>query len=625
VLIRLLSRTRRVATLAAIVLSGALVCVGVSVRADEERVEPLEVPRGLGPAPEQHPDLAPQARIELGLASRMERGYPERPMLAWSLIRESQRVSNPALASRAVEVASNTPMIVFEAFLAGASGATPLDLVRSFRSNLPALVWLGGLICLGLLLAALASLTIAASVGMARTLTLHGHAISHQLPGESTPSWLGPLALVALLSVLPLFGFGPLLCVASMATLAIVRSSAPQGAWLVGLLVAAGLAIGPGLDYTARILTQPLAQPQLAAAWRGEKREPLPLDAAYLEAAARADRASDDAADSDAAQLVDPIATYAWGSSLKHQGRLDEAERVLRERGAADRQLESRSSNLLGILHLARGDVSSALSEFERARAVSESATVLYNLSQTYARSVELLKRESLYAAARDLDPDLVSQYASLEGANVHRYVIQEPLPLGLYLARVFDDTPQARAWVADMRARALGAWVPGIGWLLLPLLGGVGWALRRENLSRCRRCDRPVCRACMPPGGGAACARCERLFSARARIDARVRKQQAELDRKQQNRLRWLRCVWSALFPGIGAWRHGNAWFGGTRLVLGALALGGLAASWLTPVPFEVGSAARVPVWGFAGLLGVLYAIEVVGIQRELARKVKT
>jgi len=609
---------------AAVVLLLAGTGAPVASLAGDQPVEPLEVPRGPGPEPEGHRELDPLERIELGLEAQRERGYRERPMLAWALLEEAHRTSNVALFERAVEVAPTTPRILFEALRAGASRAGIVELMNAFRECFPALVWLIGVALIGLVLGLLGAGGIVAGVGFARTLQLHGHVLLHLLKLPSAPAWAGPLIVLAGLGLLSLCGVGPVPIVGVMLALAIVGSSPSQASVLASLGVLATLALGPGLDLASRALTHPVAEPFVASAWRVDRSQPFPEDLAYLEAAARGP-GENGAGGAESTASPDALAVYAWANALKHQGELDAAERVIQARRTTSRVLEERSSNLLGILHLARGNVANALSEFERARAIGESATILYNLSQTYARDVELLKRESLYAAALDLDPNLVSQYAALEGSNVHRYVIQEPLPMGAYLERVFRSTAQSEAWAGEWRTRLLGPLLPRVGWIGLLALIAAGWALRQDRFMRCRRCDRAMCRKCKPSSGGTVCNRCERLFSPRARIDARVRKQQAEIDRRDQLRLRLIRSGASIAFPGVGDWLHGNAWLGGLRLVLAAVALGSAFGVLWSPAPFEVGGVTQVAAYAAWGVLLLLYAYEWIGVRQKLRAKGKT
>jgi len=575
-----------------------------------EDVAPLETPRGSGIAPERLADLDPQERIERGLEAQHERGFGERPIQAWALLQEAQRTGDRAWLERAIAAAPDTPSVRLVAASRGVFG-NPLGVLRAFGRNLPALLWLlgvvGGAVGLAVLLTAAAS----SLVALARTLTLDGHAIGHWLPLPKPIGWPGALGILVGLACLPWLGLGLGGVIAVAGAVAIRRLPLRQAWVTAGLLGLAGVVLGPGLDLGARLVTHPVTAPALVSTWRFDLGQPLPGDAERISrAAVRADAGSE----------PDPFYVYGWANALKHLGETQQATRVLQERPApTDRLLEARAANLLGVLHLAEGNVREALTDFEAARSIGESATVLYNLSQAYARNVELLKRESLYAAARDLDPDRVSAYAVLDGANIHRYVIQEPLPLGAYVSRALADTEAARALALALRVRVLGPILPHLSWILLPLLAGIGFALRRQGLVRCRRCDRPLCEDCAANITLDTCTRCDRLFSGRAKVDVRVRRQQAELDRRQQRLLGYVRAGVALVVPGIGAWLQGGAFAGALRALVLALGVGVLLAVRWIPTPFDVGDP-RMLAWvlGLA-LIVPVYAFEVWRVSTDI------
>jgi hypothetical protein len=303
---------------------------------------------------------------------------------------------------------------------------------------------------------------------------------------------------------------------------------------------------------------------------------------------------------------------------LKHRGETERAEKLLAAApSSGSAVVESRAANLLGIVRLARGDASAAITQFERARGQGETATVLYNLSQVYARRVELMRREELYTEALDRDAELVSQYAALDSANVHSYVIQEPLPLSLYLARMLAPTSEASVLARSLRRLWLGSALPGWGWILLPVVGLAGLPFRRKDLARCRRCDRAVCRRCSPVAGpGPTCPRCEGLFGTRAKTDARLRRQEQERDRLRQLWMRRMRAAAGLALPGLGALLEERMLAGMLRVGVLAFALGLAVAGDALPAPFELRPITGVSPWLAASLVGVLYVLELRGLR---------
>jgi len=214
-----------------------------------------------------------------------------------------------------------------------------------------------------------------------------------------------------------------------------------------------------------------------------------------------------------------------------------------------------------------------------------------------------------------------VSRYASLEGTNVHSYVIQEPLPTSLYLGRMLRATPEASALVRSLRRLWLGSVLPEWGWLLLPLVGLAALPLRSNAQARCRRCDRTVCRRCSPVvGPGPTCSRCEGLFGSRAKTDVRMRRQEQERDRFRQGWLRRARAAASLVVPGLGALLEERVLVGMLRVGLLGFALGLAAATDSLPVPFEMATVARAPGLLAAGLALALYALELRGLRTLLS-----
>jgi tetratricopeptide (TPR) repeat protein len=277
----------------------------------------------------------------------------------------------------------------------------------------------------------------------------------------------------------------------------------PKGeAFLVAIaLCGAGFALGPGLEHMAPALAAVGREPALLAAWRIDRGQALPGDIERVQSASQ--RSPDDA-----------VFKLALATTSLRNGELARAEQVL---GVPDADsgplLEAAALNLRGIVRLAQGDLGQAIPSFERARAAEESAPVDFNLSQAYGRALRLTEQQPAFEAARRLDGDLVSKYMSNEGANVHRYLIESSLPLELYALRALAPSEDSRALAAELRERLLGTLQRDRLWMLLPAAGLLALFLRRTNVSRCSRCDQPICYRCSRQAmSGGTCMRCVRL-----------------------------------------------------------------------------------------------------------------
>jgi hypothetical protein len=217
---------------------------------------------------------------------------------------------------------------------------------------------------------------------------------------------------------------------------------------------------------------------------------------------------------------------------------------------------------------------------------------VLFNLSQAYGRALRLADQTPLFDAARQLDAELVHAYTRRGQATFHTYLIPASLPALEYVVRALEPSVEAAAIALRLREQLLGRTLPEAAWGALPLMGLLVLVLRRPGVSHCSRCDRPVCRRCGPEDseGSSTCARCVRLFT-RESGDARVRRQQLEIDRQRQRRLAWQRMALGLVVPGLVALRGGELLRGGSQLLATALGAALAVAPSLIAVPWEVGA----------------------------------
>jgi tetratricopeptide (TPR) repeat protein len=556
-------------------------------------LDPLDVPLGLGPTPEQQIALAPAERIERAAKELGSRGYPQLPVLALALLVDG---ASPEDVERGVELAPEIPSLRIEAALERRSELDALAALGGLFTSFPCLGWLlsllSGAAAAGLCLAA----AVLAACAFLHSVSLHVHALGHRVGRPLEPA--AAVALLAALSFLPLLGLGPATVLAVLGALGIVRL-APRAALACGCALAlACLWVGPGLDLWSRLVFSPAENAAIWAAWRIERAQPLPSDFALLE------RAVQEEPDDLVYRLA--LATY-----FKRLGDLERAQQqIATVPPTASPELQARAINFSGILELARGNLDAALQQFGRARSLQESAAVLYNLSQAHARNLNLDKRHEMFESALELDPDLVGRYAARSGTSIHDYLIQEPVPAHLFLPHLLVRSDDADAFSAQLRTRLLGFAAPRWLWLALAAVALCAVWLRRANLLRCRRCDRPVCGRCTPAAAVAeTCLRCERLLTSRARVDARVREEQSRVDRRVQRLLRWQRAALTLLLPGIGSWFAGRPFLGWLRICVFAFALSLPAVAQQLPVPFEVGRLALVlPLGAAAGVGLVVY-----------------
>jgi tetratricopeptide (TPR) repeat protein len=558
--------------LAAWLLAAGHPCVALSAL---EVADPLEVPRGAEPS--LSPGLeTPEARLDHAIGGFRARGYRELPVLAEAVL----EVGGGNAPARALELAPSIPAV---RFAVAREQMNPLELARSFRllfTNFPSLVWLGTWSGAALGLAILASVAVLVVVGFARTIEIHGHQIGHLNVDRDPPAWPGVLLVASGLAVLPLAGVGPALVLALGGALTALRLPRSQGVRIGLGLILVSLLLGPAVDFWSRLATLPGRDPAALAAWRIERQQPLPGDRSRLMLAI-------------ASHPDDPGLHLLGATAWKQAGELERAERALAEMPVASSAgIEARRQNLRGILLLARGRVREATEAFEAAAAAEPSAAVFYNLSQAHGRALRLIEQGNLFAAARDLDPRLVSRYTEFRDANVHTYLIQDPLPLATYLGWAFAPSPEASRLAREIRDRLVGPALPGFTWQLVGVLGLVSLLFRHAGIRRCTRCLRVICGRCSPELASAAktCARCAHLFSQSETVDARIRKREVERDRRRvRGTARGLAAL-GLVAPGSARIFEGRIGPGWLHFLLAASGLCLLLVRNVAALPAEVG-----------------------------------
>jgi tetratricopeptide (TPR) repeat protein len=489
----------------------------------------------------------------------------------------------------------------------------PLQLVQAFlalRGHLPGALFgisLGAWALFGALLAfGMGTSAVAALRGFG----LHGHALGHRIAHKEPPAWPGVLMLLGLLALLALFGVGPVLWLAVAGAIGALRLPRPETLGVALSLALLGAALGPGVDRAAPALVAAGRESVLLGAWRIDRGTALPGD---LERVERAHARAPD----------DPLLRLTLATAWKRDGDLARADALVGETSErAPAELRSAALNLRGIARLAEGNLTEAIPAFERARSASESAAVMFNLSQAYGRALRLNDQEPAFAAARRLDPTLVDRYMAADGGNVHSALIHAPLALRVYLREALAPSSESEALARELRERLLGADESGQLWLALPAAGLFALLVRRKAVKRCSRCERPLCPRCSHEAMAAGtCLRCVRLFIRREHTDPRLRKLQLDVDRRRQRLSRVRLALLSISLPGITDLFESRA----LRGALGLLALGAGVALWLAPrvlpLPWELGELARLAPLALAALLlAPLYAAGLLGAFQRLA-----
>lgn len=588
----------------------ALIWLAPDARADAEvrRADPLEVPSGEPPQPEGAAALASPERIRAAAAVLRAQGHSELPVLAWALLAAARSQQQEELAEFAVELAPRSPGVRFEAARLTRDPRELVAALVALAQDLPGILWLVSLAAMSLLGGLLALALGVCLVAALRGLPLHGHALGHRLRATEPPAWPGVLLCVAGFCVLPLFGVGSALVAATAGALGALRLERDQALRLALVLVALGVTLGLGLERVTPALVAASRESDLIAAWRIDRGEALPGDLASVERASARDPG-------------DLLLRFALATDWKRRGDLAQVLEVLGDPSTSpEPALRSASFNLRGIARLAEGNLSEAIPAFERARAADETAPVMFNLSQAYGRALLLSEQQSAFAAASSLDDELVNRYLAAEGASVHSVLIQMPLSLPLYLSRALEQSTESKALARELRERLLGPLEPDRLWMALPLIGALAFLLHRGSVTRCSRCQRPLCAHCsreaMLVG---TCTPCVRLFASRETTDPRMRKQQLDLDRRRERHAQIRLALGGLVAPGAADLVERRWLRGAASLVTLGIGLAMLSAPAVLPLPWDLGALGLAAPYAIGALLvAPLYAF---GLAQGLGR----
>jgi tetratricopeptide (TPR) repeat protein len=585
-----------------------LVCGSANAQLD--RADPLEVPSGPLPVPEQGADLPFGERLQEAEMALRERGFRELPILAWAALDAAKDGTRPNFIEKALRLAPRTPGVLYEVGRQrGDAGAFPkaaFALLKSF----PGLLWLLSTFGVALGVSVLMVTTLMVMVGYGRTIALHGHALGHFTDSIEPPSWPGILLGIGTLALMPLFGMGPLIILAVAGFLAALRLPIRASLAVAMSIAVLGLCAGPLLDGWAKISAVQGQRDTLLAVWRVDRGQPLPGDEARLKLATTLNG-------------DDLLARIGLATLFKRRGDLEATEDLLADiPAAAAPGLRSHAFNILGSVHLARGDLKEAVEWLEDARAAEESAAVLYNLSQAYGRALRLEDHSALFVAARERDPALIREHTQVGGTSLHSYLIQPPIPLSLFLAEAFVSTAPAGDVARKVRAWTLGRRAPAWSWLVLPILGVFGLALRLKGISRCERCGKTICNVCSPGAEMNTCVTCERLLSSAGSSDPRLRRAQLDLDRARRKRVTLGLFGSGILIPGLPALFEGRIAGGCTGIAAVGAGVAMLLIHSRVPGPWEIGDLGHAlpAIFGY-GLLVPAYALGVWGSFTRLRR----
>ena len=285
------------------------------------------------------------------------------------------------------------------------------------------------------------------------------------------------------------------------------------------------------------------------------------------------------------------------------------------ERLLQEMPLDSVALANLSNIHFALGDNEQAIRLGERAESLLPSATLLFNLSQVYARSFRMDEFEGALAEAQAID---ALRVVDLSRAGSPEFVADLEFPLesirGRMLQRASGDRfvePISRAlmpgWLGESWVHTTTGFVAMV--VLGLLLGG-----RWEHSSCCSRCGRRVCSRCDGSvWNNQICDGCHHLFHRPETTDSDLRMARLSELRARDARMAKLAVGASVLLPGVGGLlaKRADLSFLGLLFFAG----GSVVLLWREGVvvdPLAVGAAGPL-AFALAGSFGLLgYAVVV-------------
>lgn len=497
---------------------------------------------------------------------RLEAGLGDLPSAA-TVVASHASDEEPALHTElALELAPDRPATPIQHAIAlqqsGDLGGASLVFLRSFfelATNLPAQLWLAESLShvavLVLLAASFAFFVLAA-------LRVAGNA-AHDL-GDLLSSRMPLSARYAGLAALVLLPF-----VLGEGLLGLALSLFMLGFWYGGhrqrnALAIAGILFVIGLHPAAHLskLTRDLVDgdPVVASVFRVLADHDTVADRERLEsAAAEEDRA----------------AAHALAYRDRRHGLIESSrERLLGILAQHPSDFVALAN--LGSIEKRRGNDLEAIDYYERAAALEDDATLLFNLSQAYASVFRMEEYEATIVRAQRVDDRAVADLSSFGEADL---VADVGFPMGLlrdrFLGRALASQAESE-WSARIAPGRLSGpwWVTASAFALVVLLGLL-FADRWDHASLCGRCGHRICTRCEDTvWSQEICEDCHRLLHNPETADPSLR--MARLQELSERDV-----LFDRIWLGLSIFVPGMAGFGAKRPDMSIFAL--LLFGWAT------------------------------------------
>ncbi len=465
----------------------------------------------------------------------------------------------------------------------------------SIPRHLEASVWLVGsllMILAGVLICgSLAFILIEGFLGFARAAHDLGDLISDRMPSFARAALVFSALGVPLLLGEGLLGVGLIFLV-----MGVMYGGALDRTVLA--LAGMGLVVGlyPCLEGSGKLLMSLNADPVASASLALIRGSETPQQLALLLEAER---------DNDS--LVDrTLAVRA-----RRRGADEEAARRFREILGRD-STDQFALTILGNMAFEAGDTEAAIAAYERGRrSGGESAELMFDLSQAYAKVFRMGDGEFAMARAQQINGSAVAEFIGLDDSN---FVADPPFPIAPIRSRMIaaaSGRPLADAVLKVLAPGRLGEEPRFLaGGLALAFLVGLLAQGRFEHASRCLRCGRRICARCDGEiWSSDLCGACHHLFYKPEETDPMLREARIEVLQARENRLEKTGVIASILLPGVAGMRAQRPDLAFASLLLFMAAL--LFVVWqegVVPDPLAVGAGGTFALGVAAVLVSIVY-----------------
>lgn len=419
----------------------------------------------------------------------------------------------------------------------GSAAQEAIEAVRAIPKNLEATLWLAGSL-LAMFAAVLIGGSLVFIVWVGTSAFPHavhdvGDLVSNEMPDFARAALLASLLLVPVLLGEAFMGL-----VLGLFLLGLVYS--PPGCRRALTLAAILLLVGlyPMTRLAGVALTALDSDPVAGAADAVVRSMTSPAD---LDVLLRAEKS-------------DSLAAYALALHERRSGDPAVARvryEGLRKEAPIDPILLANLSNM----HFERGENELAIRLAERAATQVRSATLLFNLSQVYARSFQMDEFEGAMAQAQAVDPEVV---AGLSRSAAPDFVADLEFPQAPIRERLIENASGERFLQPVSRALMPGrlgeSWKHTAGGFFAVAVLGFLLRGRWEHSSTCGRCGRRICNRCDGSvWNNQICDGCHHLFHRPETTDPAMRMARLSELRSREALLSKLAVAASTLVPGVG------------------------------------------------------------------------